>query len=227
MLFPVKICGITSEEDAAKVAEAGADYLGVIVDFPASPRSLTLEKARSIRKVASLPVVVLISHMDRKYLIKILNELQPYALQFIGEESPAFIHELKTEVDCVTWKSFHFPVKDQGEVDLDSAFKKINLYIRAGIDALVLDTFDRNGMRGGTGKVFNWEIGKYLIQQVNSKVFLAGGITPHNVKEAIEGVRPYGIDLSSGIESSVGKKDAEKLRSLMNVVRELREKYGS
>jgi phosphoribosylanthranilate isomerase len=227
MFLPVKICGITNEEDVFKVTEAGADYIGVIVNFPGSPRSLTLERARSIRTIAKLPVVVLISKMDKGQIVRILDELHPYAIQLIGEESPALIQELKTEVGCVVWKSFHFPVKDQGEVDLDSALEKVSLYVKAGVDALVLDTFDRKGRRGGTGKAFDWGIGKQLVQQINKRVFLAGGITPDNVKEAFEEVRPYGIDLSSGVESSVGKKDLEKLQSLMNAVRELRKKYGS
>jgi len=227
MFFPVKICGITSEEDAFKVAEARADYMGIIVDFPGSPRSLSLDRARSIRTISKLPVVVLIFQMDKSQMIKIMNELHPYALQLIGDENPALIRELKLGKECIIWKSFHFPARDQGTVDLDSILRKVNSYVEAGVDALVLDTFDRTGMRGGTGKVFDWEIGKQLVRQIETPVFLAGGITPHNVKEAIEEVRPYGIDLSSGVESSVGKKDREKLKSLMNAVRELREKYGS
>jgi len=227
MLFPVKICGITREEDADKAAEAGADYIGILIHVPASPRNLTLQRARSISMISKIPVVALIASPDKEYMKEVLNELHPFALQIIGEENPALIHELKREVDCVIWKSLHFPVKGEGGVDLDSALEKVAANVEAGVDALVLDTFDCRGMRGGTGKAFDWGIGKKLVQQINGKVFLAGGITPHNVKEAIEEVRPYGIDLSSGVESSVGEKDAQKINTLMAAVRELREKYGS
>ncbi|MCX5887127.1 MAG: phosphoribosylanthranilate isomerase [Proteobacteria bacterium] len=227
MLLPVKICGITNEEDACMVADAGADYIGVIIDFPGSPRSITLQRACSILSSSKLPVVALISQMDKGQAKEILDRLQPCALQLIGKEAPALVNELKRETGCVIWKSLHFPVRGQGEVDLDSALRKVNSYVETGVDALVLDTFDRTGMRGGTGKVFDWGIGRELVRQIHGKVFLAGGITPHNVKQAIEEVRPYGIDLSSGVESSIGRKDAEKLHSLMSTVRALRTHYGS
>jgi len=224
MLFPVKICGITREEDAEKAGEAGADYIGIIVNVPASPRNLTLQRAKSIRMMAKTPVVVLLRDPDKEFIKEILNELQPFALQLIGEESRDLMRDLKKEGDCVIWKSLHFPVKGEGGIDLDSALEKAAADVEAGVDALVLDTFDCRGMRGGTGKAFDWEMGKKLVRQINGSVFLAGGITPQNVEEAIEEVRPYGIDLSSGVEISVGKKDAQKINALMNTVRELRKK---
>jgi len=227
MLLPVKICGITNEEDACMVADAGADYIGVIIDFPGSPRSITLQRACSILSSSKLPVVALISQMDKGQTMEILDRLQPCALQLIGEEAPALVNELKGETGCVIWKSLHFPVRGQGEIDLDSALRKVNSYLETGVDALVLDTFERTGRRGGTGKMFDWGIGRELVRQIHGKVFLAGGITPNNVKQAIEEIRPYGIDLSSGVERSVGRKDAEKLHSLMSTVRALRTNYGS
>jgi len=226
MILPVKICGITGEDDALKAAEAGADYIGIIVEFAGSPRSLTLERARAIRRVSEVPVVVLIADMDIGETKKILRELSPYALQLIGEESPQLIRELKEKMGCVVWKSLHFPVKDQAKVDLGPALRKVGSYLLSHVDALVLDTFDRTGGRGGTGKVFDWGIGKELVGRTERPVFLAGGITPDNVRQAIEEVKPYGIDLSSGVESSVGKKDAAKLNALMETVRVVREEYG-
>lgn len=227
MLFAVKVCGITCEEDAEKVAEAGADYMGIILNYPSSPRMITLRKAKNIRSMATLPLVVLTPEMPEREIMELVEVLEPYALQFIGDEPPDFIYKLKRVISCEVWKSIHFPEKGWQEIPLNENLKKINLYLDAGVEALVLDTFDRSGKRGGTGKTFDWEIGKRLIQEIKGRVFLAGGITLSNVKEALERVRPYGIDLSSGVESSPGRKDKEKLQALMKKVRELREKYGS
>jgi phosphoribosylanthranilate isomerase len=218
----IKICGVTGVDDAQLVAEAGADYIGVNM-VEASPRCLGIEEAIPIYRQSTLPVVALFFDEEAARIQKIIEVLNPHAIQLVGQESPSLIKKLKTVTTCQIWKSIHLPAQDTGETDISIYLESINSFIDAGIDAILLDTIvgssPENRIYGGTGQVSNWEIARSLVETVPVRCFLAGGIKPENARQAIEAVRPYGIDLASGVESKPGKKDPEKLYKLVSVVR--------
>lgn len=218
----IKICGVTSIEDAQLVAEAGADYIGVNM-VEASPRYLSIEEAIPICRESTLSVVALFFNEEAARIRKIIETLNPHAIQLVGQESPSLIKELKTVTTYQLWKSIHLPAQDTGETGINVYLDRVNSFIDAGIDAILLDTIvgssPENRLYGGTGQVSNWTIARNLVEAVTVRCFLAGGIKPDNARQAIEQVNPYGIDISSGVESAPGKKDPVKLRQLVSAVR--------
>jgi len=121
--------------------------------------------------------------------------------------------------DCELWKVIHLPPRGVEELNIAEHQDRVNSLVDAGIDAIVIDTVvgssQENLRYGGTGQINNWAVACRLVEVISVPVFLAGGINPRNVQQAIELVHPYGIDLSSGVEIAPGQKDPEKLRQLM------------
>lgn len=219
----IKVCGITTVDDARLAAEAGADYIGVIIEVDASPRRLSVEQARPICEQSALPVVLLFFNQTAESMQKAVATLHPHAIQLLGQESPSLVKTLKTTVSCGLWKSVHLPPRGLGETNINEYQARVNSLVDAGIDTLVIDTVvgsSRQKRRyGGTGQVSNWATARSLVETIPVRAFLAGGINPDNVQQAIEMVHPYGIDLCSGVEIAPGKKDPEKLRRLVSAVR--------
>ena len=126
-------------------------------------------------------------------------------------------------VTCELWKSIHLPPRGLGEVNIAEHQERVNSLVDAGIDAIVIDTVvgspQGKPRYGGTGQVSNWDTARRLVETISVRGFLAGGINPENVQQAIRQVHPYGIDLCSGVEASPGTKDPQKLRALMIAVR--------
>ncbi|MBI4187724.1 MAG: phosphoribosylanthranilate isomerase [Chloroflexi bacterium] len=215
----IKICGITTVEDARLAAEAGADYIGVIIEIDYSPRRLSVEQARPICQQSTLPVVTLVFNWSAQQIQKMVSTLHPHAVQLLGQETPSLVKKLKSLVSCDLWKSIHLPPLGLGEINITEYQDRIDSLIDAGIDAIVIDTVasspQGNQRYGGTGQVSNWDIARKLVETTSVPTFLAGGINPQNVQSAIELVHPYGIDLCSGVEHTPGHKDAEKLHKLM------------
>lgn len=218
-----KVCGITSVEDARMVAEVGADYIGVIIGVDFSPRLLGMEQARPICEQSALPVVILVFNWEAEQVQGAIETLHPHAVQLLGQETPSLVRTLKGMTACELWKSVHLPAQGQEEANITELQDKVNALIDAGIDAILIDTVvgsSQGKMRyGGTGQVSNWATARRLLEVIPVPPFLAGGINPDNVQEAIKQVRPYGIDLCSGVEAVPGKKDPEKLRRLMSAIR--------
>ncbi|HOO62968.1 MAG TPA: phosphoribosylanthranilate isomerase [Synergistaceae bacterium] len=201
----IKICGLTRREDALTAAELGVNALGVIL-VPESPRCVSLEKAREILEDLSPEIctVGVLRNPSREFLEEVLESKLFSALQFHGEESP----EMLREVPCITLKALGIA----GTEDLEKA----RVYENAG-DFLLLDS--RRGSRsGGTGESFDWN----LLGEISFSrpFFLAGGLKKENLREALERVNPWGVDLNSGAESAPGIKDREKMRDLVKMVRE-------
>jgi len=218
----IKVCGITTVQDAHLVADAGADYIGVIIDVDFSPRRLTVEEAYPICEQSTLPVVALFFNEEAEQIQRAIAVLNPCAVQLLGQESPSLVKKLKAASTCEVWKSIHLPPQDVEEVDINEHKDSVNSLVYAGIDAIVIDTVvgtsQQNPRYGGTGQVNNWTIARSLVEAIPVPTFLAGGINPDNVKEAIELVHPYGIDLCSGVEVAPGQKNREKLRQLIRAV---------
>ncbi len=216
----VKICGTTSVDDARLAAEHGADYFGVVVEVDFSPRSLTVDEARPLFTDPPIPGVALVFNMVPERLRELIATLQPAAVQFLNLEALDHIRELKkTYPDLQIWQSIHLPEAGQ-DVDLERFKKTVQDYVDAGADLLIFDTVAVLGgvtKFGGTGRVSDWDLVKQLIDQSGSRVpiWLAGGINPDNVAEAIQAVQPDGVDLCSGVEASPGIKDPDKVRLLI------------
>lgn len=218
----VKICGITTPEDAAMVSEAGADYLGVLVNVHQSPRSVTPETAQALSASSAIPLIVLTFDSSLEQVRYLVDYLHPAGIQLAGTETLSYVAQLRNEVSCEIWKSFHLPAGSRGNEPPIQLLEAVDSYSRIGVDRIVLDTVatTKNGvLRGGTGQAFHWADVITIRKQIHPFLFLAGGINPGNVTDALRQVAPDGIDLSSGVEKSPGRKDPQRVKELIDNVR--------
>ena len=217
----VKICGITSVHDAQLAADAGADYVGVLVDVAVSERTRSATQASEIAKSSPIPPVILLYNRTTSDIQEIVSQVQPFAVQLLGQEPPEQVEELKRTMACQFWKSVYLPAGRPENVDIPVVRAEMNAYRDAGADFLLFDSVDMSLEKpryGGTGKTCDWNVAAELISESPLPVFFAGGIRPENVKAAIETIRPHGIDLCSGVEASKGIKDPQKLVQLMEQI---------
>ncbi len=209
----LKLCGTTSAEDAR--LGSGADFCGILVGVEWSERSLTLEEAAEVARASGVRNVILLCNPSAAFAAEVAKALRPYALQLLSHETPELVAELKQSLPCEIWKTVHLPAVD------GQATPKA--YVDAGVDALLVDSVDASeGFQrlGGTGKVGDWAAVTALMDEIDIPVFLAGGINPENVADAVRSVRPHGIDLCSGVEIERGKRDSEKVQRLLRRFRE-------
>jgi phosphoribosylanthranilate isomerase len=199
----VKICGVTTVGDALHAAACGADALGFVF-FAGSPRCVTPAQARAI--IDELPPFVtrvgLFVNETPERIRTIAGECGLDAIQLHGDEPPEFCQELPLRVIKA------LRIRDAASLAGHESFQ---------VSALLLDAWV-GGTYGGTGLAFNWELATGVARQ--RPVILAGGLTPANVAEAVRQVRPYGVDVSSGVESGPGKKDPEKVAQFIRMARE-------
>ena len=199
MSVRVKICGITSIEDALAAIESGADALGFVF-CASSPRCLGVREASKI--VERLPPFItkvgLFVNASETFIHQIVEQSGIDALQLHGDESPQFCRQFRLKVIKA------FRVRDE------SSLASLSQYQPA---AWLLDSYVP-GKSGGTGKQFNWELA-FKATQLCSPIVLAGGLTPGNVAEAVRQVRPYAVDVSSGVEWKPGKKDRHKMKDFI------------
>jgi len=210
----VKICGLTRPEDARLAVSLGADAIGLNF-YPASPRVIPVERVAAL--VSGLPafvtVVGLFVDPTREQVEAAVQTGLLQCLQFHGNETPEF---------CA---SFRIPFLKAVRVNsLESARECLQKF---GSSAnILLDTYVA-GQAGGTGKVFDWDLAGRLVRESRNPIILAGGLTPDNVQEALLRVQPYGVDVSSGVESAPGIKDSDKLQRFFHAVDSLRATAGS
>jgi phosphoribosylanthranilate isomerase len=195
----VKICGVTSVADGLMAAEAGADMIGLMF-YDRSPRRITLPVAMVISR--ALPRFVLrvgvFVNPEEEFVRRAITECNLNLLQFHGDETSEFC----TQFGLMSLKAIR--VRDAESVNQLADFQT---------DAFLLDAHSKNGL-GGTGEKFNWDLAAGA-QRFGKPIFLAGGLTPENVADAIRQVRPFGVDVSSGVESAPGKKDPAKVRAFI------------
>jgi phosphoribosylanthranilate isomerase len=202
----VKICGITNWTDARRAIENGADFLGFNF-YPGSPRYIPPGKARAI--VQRLPkgvaaVGVFVNEPEEK-MLGIARSVGLDYLQLHGDETPELVAHLRRELPVIK------------AVRVRRPFRAAQVSRYRGADALLLDGFDRR-LRGGTGKTFDWKLARRARSYGN--IFVAGGLAPENVGEAIRVAEPYAVDVSSGVEATPGKKDPARLKAFALAVRE-------
>ena len=194
----VKICGITNLDDARVVVEAGADMLGLIF-YPPSPRYVTPEQARTIvaSLPSSLPAIGVFVNEAAETVSRIARASGVQMVQLHGEESPALCQQLSWPVI----KAFRFTAQVQPEM--------MRQYTVA---AYLIEGFQAD-LYGGGGAVADWQ--RVATLQQYGRIILAGGLTPDNVAAAIRTVRPYAVDVCSGVEATPGKKDGHKVRAFV------------
>jgi len=201
----VKVCGTTSLKDALFAVESGADALGFVF-YKKSPRCISQKEVKDI--VAQLPpfvetVGVFVNEASDK-VNRIAEQCRLTAVQLHGDESPAFCRRIKRRV-----------IKVFRVLDADS-FKGISNY---DVSGFLLDSYNDES-RGGTGKAFDWNLA--LRAKKQGPIILAGGLNPYNVYTAIHRVKPYGVDVCSGVEKSPGVKDFIKIDEFIKSVRKFR-----
>ena len=199
----IKICGITSIDDARTAAELGADAIGLVFYAP-SPRNVGLEQARAI--VAAIPpfvtVVGLFVDPAPDQVESVLRGCSINVLQFHGNEAPDFCG------------SFGLPYIKAARVRADSdLLQYLSPYHAA--QGWLLDAY-HDQIYGGTGESFDW---KLIPRDLARPVILSGGLTPDNVGAAVRQVRPWAVDVSSGVEAAKGVKDAAKIAAFVTGVK--------
>lgn len=204
-MVKVKICGITNWTDARNAFEAGADFLGFNF-YRQSPRYIAPAAARRIvRRLPEgiLSVGVFVNEPETETLL-IARKVGLDFVQLHGDEPPEVVSRLRRTVPVIK------------ALRVRGALHTADLARFKGASAVLLDGFDRK-LRGGTGKRIDWKSAKRAGSK--RRIFLAGGVTPENAAEAVVAARPYAIDVCSGVESRPGKKDAARMRALVQAVR--------
>jgi len=200
----VKVCGITTLEDALKAADSSADAIGLV--FAESPRRVTVEQAREV--TAALPEGVLkvgvFVNEEPEEVLRIAAEIGLDYAQLHGDESPETVTVLR-ESGVKVIKALR--VQDE------SASEALQRY---EADLFLLDAYSEKA-RGGTGKRFAWEMAKSLKGRGN--ILVSGGLTPENVREAVRFFEPYGVDASSSLEDAPGKKNRERVRRFVSAAK--------
>jgi len=214
-LIKIKICGITNLADARAAIAAGADMLGFNFYRP-SPRFITPQDARTMieslrSQIRALPrtitMVGVFVNEPTESIVRIAAGAGVAAIQLHGDESAEFCRELKALLpDRFLIKA----LRARGDAATEHA-PEFN------VDAIMLDAFDAE-LRGGSGRTVDWSLARHTRDAV-PRLFLAGGLSPENVRAAIDAVQPYAVDACSALESSPGHKDAERMDAFVRAVR--------
>ena len=195
-MIPTKICGITNLDDANVAVENGASAIGFIF-YEKSPRTISINNAKSISK--HLPktiarVGVFVNH-EKDFIRLAISEVPLDMIQLHGDETPDFCNQF----DVAILKALR--IKNEASLSVMDQYD---------VAVFLLDTFS-NDQYGGTGETFDWSV---LNRKFKTPIILSGGLNPENILDAIDAVNPSAVDVNSGVESSPGKKDYNKLKSL-------------
>ncbi len=215
--IPIKICGLTRSQDVQAAVAAGANAIGFVL-YPASPRYVTPQRAADLARLlpAFVMPVLLFVNASADEIAQAALQVPGAWLQFHGDETPAFCQEVAQKLGRRWIRVARIPKETPvGEVPFD-LLKYASDYSQA--HALLLDTFV--DAYGGSGSTFNWS---QLPTNVKAHLVLSGGLTPANVVDGIRAVHSRGlslaVDVSSGVESAKGIKDADKIRAFVAAVR--------
>jgi len=215
-MVKIKICGITNLGDALFAAKNGADAIGLLPDVSEAPKEVNIgiEKAREI--ISKIPkniwTFVLTDSKSCEDIISLCKETKCTHVQIIEDIPVTDLIKIKKSLPdlkivkaiCVAGE---FAISDAKE------YSKVSDYI-------LLDSRNKD-RRGGTGKTHDWNISSEIVKIISKPVFLAGGLCPENIEEAILKVKPYGIDAASRLEKSIGIKDQDKVREFISIAKSL------
>lgn len=202
----IKICGITNFEDARLAIDLGADMLGFNF-YEKSPRYVSPAEAtyivRELYAGSIAPTVGVFVNENPDRLLRIATHLNIDVIQLHGDESPSYVKETRDRSGLSVIKAFRIPQ--------DASLESIEEY--HNLDGVLLDAYSPS-VYGGSGEVTNWSFAKQASKRFPF-VYLAGGLNPENVADAVREVQPFAVDVASGVELSPGKKDAKKLEAFI------------
>jgi len=209
----VKICGIRSEEELRMAVNAGAHAVGFITEVPVpTPRRVTL--AQASRLISMVPVfvtsVLVIMPESAQDAINMIHTAKPLAVQIHNDLELSELKKIK-ETGVKLIKTISIPIN----ADSSAIIEQIN-ECKGIADAILLDTMVK-GKSGGTGLTHDWEISSEIVRSSSMPIILAGGLNPENVRDAIMKVKPYAVDVASGVETN-GRKDVKKIIDFMKKV---------
>jgi len=212
----IKICCISSEEEAGLAIEAGADALGLVGSMPSGPGMITDDEIAKITAAVPPPIAtfLLTSETDAAEIIRHHQQVNTSTIQIVDSLTSGTYQEIRKALPCVKLVQV-IHVIDQSSVDEA-------LHLAPEVDAILLDSGNpklKVKELGGTGRVHDWSLSQQIRQGVNIPVFLAGGLQPENVQEAIRLVQPFGVDLCSGVRTG-GRLDEDKLIRFVVAVKE-------
>lgn len=210
----VKICCISSEEEAKLAIDYEASALGLVGNMPSGPGVISDELILKIAKIVPPPIstFLLTSEISAEAIVAHYKRVQTSTIQIVDELKEGTYSLIREKLPSVKIVQVIHVVDEKS---VDEALK-----VSQQVDALLLDSGNPNlkvKVLGGTGKVHNWKLSRRIVEQSKVPVFLAGGLTPENVKQAIEQVQPFGLDLCSGVRTN-GKLDPVKLEAFFNNV---------
>jgi phosphoribosylanthranilate isomerase len=203
-MVKVKVCGITNPEDAHVAAESGTDAIGLV--FAESPRRVGIERASEISAVLPegiLKVGVFVN-AETGMVLRISSEVGLDYAQLHGDEPPEEVAAVR-EGGLKVIKALR--VRDVESIAVMEGY---------GVDLFLLDAYSERAW-GGTGERFDWGLAKSLKERDN--ILVSGGLTPENVREAVEFFEPYGVDASSSLEDTPGKKNKERVRRFVSAAK--------
>ena len=209
----IKICGLTREEDVRATVAAGADALGLVF-YPKSPRYVTPQRAGEL--AAAVPpfvsIVGLFVNPTLEEVQEVLLEAPLTVLQFHGDETPEQCAAIAEAVVRPFIRAARIGSSTQPAdlLEYEQAYRSASPFFTG----LLLDTLVEE--YGGSGKVFDWSL---IPKELAPRSVLSGGLSVHNVTEAVAGVRPYAVDISSGVEAAKGIKDAARIEAFIQAVR--------
>ena len=203
MSVKVKICGITTPPDALAAIDAGADALGFMFYEP-SPRNVSIRQATEILRELPPFIIKVGVFVDASedLVMRAIGDCGLNLLQFHGNETPEYC----AQFGLMSMKAFR--IRDAGSLATLQEYPT---------DAWLLDAYAAD-KPGGTGETFNWELAVEA-KKLGRPIFLAGGLTPANVADAVRMVQPYAVDVSSGVEATPGKKDHAKIRDFIQAAK--------
>ena len=223
----VKICGMTNAEDVRLCAEIGAHALGFVVEYPVDvPWNIDRLVARELMQgVPPFVTKVIVVGDEPQRVIELTDTLRPHVVQLHGNEpldvTRSLVAKLKSEKGVLVMKALRFSSESGKYIcEKEDPFEAAKILQDTGVDALVLDSVS-NTRPAGTGKVVDWQVARELRQQLRLPIILAGGLNSSNVGQAIAAVDPYGVDVISGVEDPVRKKNPDKLKAFFKSIQEI------
>jgi phosphoribosylanthranilate isomerase len=210
-MVKVKICGLMEPKDVKATCKAGVDMIGVIVDAP-TRRSVTSKRAMDLFSLVPKTVfkVAVIVNKNVDDAVRIVHELNPDCLQTHSSMSATELKEIKDATGVKIMAVVGVPQKVEEPWEITARAIEISKVA----DFVLIDT-EHRGAGGGTGLVHDWNVSRSIRETIDRPLILAGGLNPDNVRAAIEFVRPYGVDVASGVEAMVGKKDQNLVKKFI------------
>ncbi len=204
-----------TKAEAEMAIGAGADALGLVSTMPSGPGMIPNDKIREITQMMppSIDAFVLTALDSSWDLIDLIRQVKNRTIQLVDRLNTGNYLEIRASIPCVKIVQV---IHVQSEEALEQALR-----VDSYVDAILLDSGNPElpiPELGGTGKVHDWSISKEIVEHVQTPVFLAGGLNPENIREAIDTVKPFGVDVCNGVRTN-GKLDPEKLKRFINIVK--------